>query len=247
MDSFARQALSRHSDDVQPAKTGAVSYDRTERDDIVLDARHAPDKCVFANANRLMDGGQPAQDRMIADLAMPAQCGVVDQRDVVADQAIVSHVGADQEQAMIAHLRHHSPVLRPRIDRDVLSDGTVTADLQAAGLALVFAILRGKADARKRENLGFRTDDGIASEHHLAMKADALAETDGRAHDAIRTDRSSLGQVRTTFDDCRRMDTRQLQDSTIIAVTSASATLVPSTRASQANFQMLARRRTFLT
>ena len=44
-----------------------------------------------------MDRRQAAQDGPVTDLDVPAERGVVDQDDVVADLAVMGHVAADHE------------------------------------------------------------------------------------------------------------------------------------------------------
>ena len=73
------------------------------------------------------------------------------------------------------------------------------------------------------------------------------AETDAARDDAIRADRHRLAEFRASLDDCGRMHVRQDQASTSMALTSASATLTPSTRASAPNRQIFERRRIFRT
>jgi hypothetical protein len=156
-------------------------------------------------------------------------------------------MGADQKQAIVPDAGDKAAILSARVNRHVFADGAVAADLQAAGLAMIFPVLRDQADAGERKNLASGSDGCAPADHHMAVQPHALPQLNAVADDAVGTDRDALGQFCAPVDDRRRMHVHQCQASTIIAVTSASATFAPSTRASQANRQMFARRRTLRT
>ena len=183
VDRLARKAVARQADDVEAAEAGAVADRRAERDDVVLHARHAAHEAVLADAHELMHGGEAAEDDVVADAAMAGERRVVHQRDVVAEHAVMRDMRADEEQAVVADARDEPAALRARIDRDVLADRAVAADLQPARLAVIFSVLRRQADAGEGKYLRAgadrrgAADDDVAVQPHACRRAATPAET----------------------------------------------------------------------
>ena len=178
MDRLARKAAARQPDDVEAAELGAVADRRAERDDVVLHARHAADEPAFADADELVHGREPAEDRIVADAAMSAERRVIDQDDVVADLAVMRDMRADEDQAVVADPGQQPAALGAGIDRDVLADRAVLADLQPARLAVILLVLRRQADARERKDLAAFADRGFAADDDVRVDLYARAEPD---------------------------------------------------------------------
>jgi len=85
-----------------------------------------------ADADKLMDGGIAADDRVVGDRDMAAERPVVGHDDIAADRAVMRHMGPCHEEAVIADARHHAATLGPRVHGDAFTDGVALADLQGA-------------------------------------------------------------------------------------------------------------------
>ena len=72
---LAFETVPLQADDVKPRKIGPVADGHAKWDDIVLNAGHASDKRVSADADPLMDGGKAAQNGVIADGYVPRERG----------------------------------------------------------------------------------------------------------------------------------------------------------------------------
>src|SRR3546814_3838305 len=69
---------------------------------ILLDAGHATDHGMRADLAELVHRCQAANEGKVADLDMAGERGVVGHDHVVAEQAVMRHMGAGHEQATIA-------------------------------------------------------------------------------------------------------------------------------------------------
>lgn len=62
--------------------------------------RKAADDRVFPDAAELVRGGEAGHDGMIANGAVPGETAVVGKDDVIAELAIVGHVGVAEEEVV---------------------------------------------------------------------------------------------------------------------------------------------------
>jgi hypothetical protein len=161
----------------------------------------------------------------------------------IDDYAIMRDVDADHEGAVVADPRHHAAARRAGIDRHLLADDVVAADLEPRLLALVLEILRNVADRSEREDARAVADRGAAGDGNVRDQLDALAELDLGADHAERPDHRGGGERGARLDDGRRMDLRHTvaQLSRIIAAKVASATSLSPTVARASNFHTMPR------
>src|SRR5438128_10548675 len=83
---------------------------------------------------------------------MPAQGSAVGQHNVVANQAVMSHVRIDHEKVLVADTCHHPAAAGSRIERGELANDVVVADGEETVLALVLLVLRDGADTGELKN-----------------------------------------------------------------------------------------------
>ncbi len=83
---------------------------------------------------------------MLADDAMAAKRGVVDQHGTVADLAVMGDMGADHQHAAIADHRDAAAGDGAGIGRRIFADDAVAANLQTGVLAAISDMLRRRAD-----------------------------------------------------------------------------------------------------
>ena len=77
-------------------------------------------------------------DGPFTDFHMPAKGRVIYHDYIVADPAIMGHMDADHEQAIVADAGQHAAAFGSRIHGDVFANGIIAADLQNGFFALVF-------------------------------------------------------------------------------------------------------------
>ena len=180
---LAGKTAPRQADDVEARQMRPVAERHPVGNQIVLQARHAAEEGVRADARELDDGRAAADDGEIADRAMARQHDVVGEDHVVADAAVVPDVGVGEEGAAIADGRHHATAFGAGIHGHAFADLAVGPDRQRRRLALVFQILRLMADRGKREDPRARPDrrragnDGMTDEFDTITQRDAAADT----------------------------------------------------------------------
>src|ERR1700685_4363896 len=97
MDRLVGNTPELEGDDVDAGEPGAVAERKAEGDEVMLDASETADEGMGADANKLVNGGAPAQNGEIADLAMASQHHIVGQNNALANAAIMRDVGVGQE------------------------------------------------------------------------------------------------------------------------------------------------------
>ena len=122
-----------------------------ERQDILRDRRSAANIGMRADAHELMHRAERSHHRPLFDRHVAAQGGAIHQHGVIADHAIVPDVRVRHDQQVAAHLGQSAALHRAAIDRHVLANLVVIADLEARRLAFVGDILRRHADGAKRK------------------------------------------------------------------------------------------------
>ena len=245
-DLLALAAAAFHADDVQAGEPRAVADGHAVGNDVLLHAGHAADHGAAPHPHELVHRRQTADHRVVLDVNVTAQGGVVRHDDAVADAAVVRHVRAHHEQAAIAHPGDHAAALGPRVHGRVLADDVAGADDQARGLAAILQVLRTVADRREGEYLATGPDLRAALHNHVAVQHHASRQRDIRPDDAVGSDAHVRSQVGRRVDDGGGMDVRH-QSSMIMAEKVACAFSSPSAFASPRNFQTLPRWRSLVT
>ncbi len=183
-----------------------------------------------------MDRGQAADDRAIADRDVTAESDAVDQCDVVTDLTVMSDMGPDHQETIGTHLCFHVAALGPAMNGHVLADERIGTDGERAGLVRILYVLRREAERGEGKNLTACADRGPAFYNNMGVKNHIVSQLDVGADDTIGSDL----YIRANF--CAWIDLRGHMNigheafgysilSTITALTSASATRLPSTSA----------------
>ena len=110
---------------------------------------------------------QAAKYGVVADTHVSAERRIIDEDNVVADQAIVRHMGTNHEQTVAARPRYHAAAFGARVHRHVLADHGVRPDDQFGILSVVFEILWRQADRSERINDAVGADLGAALDHRM--------------------------------------------------------------------------------
>ena len=82
---------------------------------------------------------------------MPAQRSGIGQNHVIANHAIVRHMGIGHDQRMAADSRYSAAFYRAPVQSHELADNIIIADFEPRRFAFVAQILRVKLNRRKRK------------------------------------------------------------------------------------------------
>jgi hypothetical protein len=119
---------------------------------------------------------------------------------VIVDDAVVSHMGAHHEQAVVADARDHAATPGTRVHGHVLADDVVGADDQLRLLARVLQVLRLVADRGEGKDPGVGADTRAAGHDHVGVQAHAVGYLDTGANAAVRADGYVFAEPRALFD-----------------------------------------------
>src|SRR6266545_5966724 len=216
---FAEQDAERLADgvDLPVVHAGAAQADQVDADngvDVLLDdewrdvlagRRTTAEQRQPPDAHELMHGAVAREVDVVFQDAVAADEGAVRQNAAVADDAVVSDVAARHEEVVAADACHPG-MGRAAVDRDVLAENVVFADLQAGRLAIVAEVLRSFAED------GAGVDEVAATHRQRAAQMDAGTQhavgtdADAALNDDIRTYLDILGDLRFRCDDRRGVD-----------------------------------------
>ena len=101
------------------------------------DFRAAAGNGETTNAAKLMDRGETAHHRIVADLNVTSECSVVGEDDFVSDSAIVTNVAISQKNSAIPHPRF-SFARSAAIHRHEFTKRVLVSNFQICRLTLVF-------------------------------------------------------------------------------------------------------------
>src|SRR5581483_11360397 len=172
--------------------------------------RAAGRKCMGADAAKLMDERAAAKNDVIADQHMTGELAGVRKNYVVADFAIVSDMGVGHDPVVVPDLGYSLSLRGADVDRAVLANGVVIADLQTAGLTVVLLVLWDFAQAGERINVIVATDAGAPGQNDVRTHGGARADLDMLADHTVGADADAIRYARTGVHDRCRMDRRRL-------------------------------------
>jgi hypothetical protein len=165
---------------------------------------------------------------------------------LVADLAVVREMHVGHHPVVVTQPRHADVERGAAIDGDVLADGVVVADLDARRLVGVLLVLRRRADGGEVPDAVAATDARMSVDDDVRADPGALAHLDVLADDRVRADFHVLGKARAAMHRRGGMDhlwsTGRIEQRIV-----ASATVSPSTRATQANLPMPRSARSMVT
>src|SRR5690606_34328277 len=97
MNLLALHTRALHADNIQPTKMGMHADCHTVGNEIAHNRSHSPNKGMMPNAYKLMDRCSSTQNGMMADSCVTANHHIVGECDVIADIAIMRHMGISQK------------------------------------------------------------------------------------------------------------------------------------------------------
>src|SRR4051812_3105171 len=119
-----------HADQIEAGESGVLAAGEGERDHVVAHAGQRADHHLRAHPAELMHGRKAADENVVADLAMSAQCRRSGKDDVVADHAVVADMAAIHEVAAISNPGDAAAGDRPGAHGRLLPDSAALADLE---------------------------------------------------------------------------------------------------------------------
>ena len=142
---------------------------------------------------------------------MAAEQRPVGDDHMVADPAVVRHVGTGHQEVGIADRGFAILLLGGPIDRDPLADDVVGADHHTGAGALIAEILRLGADHAVGENAVSLADPHVTQNGDVVGEDRAAADFSLAGDQAIRPDLHVSGDPRAGLDDRRGSDRRRTQ------------------------------------
>src|SRR5207302_8590454 len=180
------------------------------------------------NAAKLMDRGETAQHRIVADLNVTSECSVVGEDDFVSDSAIVADVTIRQEISATAY--SCLPIARRApVHRDEFAKRIFIANLQIGRFARVFQVLSLLADRA----VGVKFI--LSATVHRSLQRDMMLQPAIRPEDniggdhAIRSDNRSRTNLRARIDNRRWMNLHVAHLSRNVNINSPSETIASFT------------------
>src|SRR5262249_6204635 len=150
MDVGLAKASPPHAYHIEPNEIRERPLHHPERDHVGAHPAHADHHCTLADAHELADRSLDAEHGEISDVDLTAPYDVVGQRHIIADRAIMSHVGADHEEAAITHLAQPAAVLGADIHGNACADVAIRSDHQPGRAAAILHQLRRGAERGER-------------------------------------------------------------------------------------------------
>ena len=154
-----------------------------------------------------MTGGEPAHDRVIADLDVTRECSVVRKHNGVADVAIVADMAVGEIISAMPDPRFARRG-RAAIDRDEFAKRIFIADLEVSRFALILQVLRWLADGAISEEFVLCPGGHWSCERDVILEPTIQPERNTSSDDAVRPDDRSRPDFRASIHDRGRVNLR---------------------------------------
>jgi len=163
----------------------------------------------FSNPRVLVEPGIRTQYCEIIDSCVACQATEARDDRMVSDLAIVTDMRAIHEVVVVTNPSAASPERGTHMDRDLFSDLRPLTDFETGRFAVECPVLRLGAEARVRKDSTIRTDMRPTQERDMRTHFDAWPELHLATDECERADDDVIGQNRSVFDACGRMDVGQ--------------------------------------
>src|SRR6516225_332247 len=111
-----------------PAGAGPLADRRGKGDDVGGNAGEPADEGMRTDPAMLLNRGEPAENRVLAHLAVTAQRGIVDHQNMVGDDAVMGDMGTDHQEAFVADHGAPAAACSAPLHRRIFADDAVAAD-----------------------------------------------------------------------------------------------------------------------
>jgi hypothetical protein len=161
---------------------------------------------VRADPAELMHRREAAKYRIVSNVHMAGQLGVVREYGVIADLAVVREMHVGHDPVVVADPRHARVLGCAAIKGAKFAYRVVVADFEPRRLAVVFFVLRHLSQRHELVNAVIGADPGMPG--YDRVRADAAARSDFKmlAYDRIRTNFDVGGDARRRIHEGGRMN-----------------------------------------
>ena len=159
-----------------------------------------------ADASKLVQRRAATHDDEIADARMAGKHHIVREDDIVANVAVMGHMGIGQQCAAMANHSPQAATLGARVHRHAFADQAIIADFERRGFAVEFEILRLVTDRGKGKDPRARANRGASMHRDMGDEFHTVAEDDIGTHMAKGTNGDIGADTRARLDHTRGMD-----------------------------------------
>lgn len=176
---FAVYTCAAHADDVDGVDD-AAGCGHAEGGNVCGDGGKPADERQAADTAELVEASVAAQGCVLEDSAMAAQNRAVDQGNIIMHAGIVTNVALGHHKNFVAQSGWDIG-FAGGVYGDILAEEAIAADENACGsiAEAELDILRWKADAGTRKELGSVADSERAQEGYVRDERDMFADSDG--------------------------------------------------------------------
>src|SRR5581483_9822766 len=183
---FAAETAAFQSDGVYPVGMGVARGDRFGKRKYVF-RDNGPTTYISMRANRseLMYGRKSSNRGPLRNVDMPGERGSVCHDYVIANKAVMRHMGIRHDQDVIANARYPSTRGRAPMQGYELANHIVIPDLEPSPFAGILQVLWRQSDGGKRKNPIVVPKSGGAFKHDVRHQLAVFAHLYVRSNDAV--------------------------------------------------------------
>ena len=173
---------------------GAVAHSEAIRDEVVREDGATAHKRATADADLLMHARIPRHTRAGANVAMAGERRRGREQHTISQNAVVRDVAMRHDKAVVSDGREATARCGAAAKVRILSDAAALSDNEQRRLSSVFEVLRCCTKGCKCMNDATSTDRRVASNAHVRIEPNIVAERCISTNDAIRPDFNSVAK-----------------------------------------------------
>src|SRR5581483_7357949 len=183
---FAAETAAFQTDGIHPVGMGVARGDRLgERKYVFGHNRAATYISMRPNRSELMYGRKSSNRGPLRNVDMPGERGSVCHDYMVANKAVMRHMGIRHDQDVIANARYPTTRGRAPMQSDELANHIVIPDLEPGSFTGILQVLWRQSDRSKRKNSIIVPKSGGAFKHDVRHQLAVLAHLYVRSNDAV--------------------------------------------------------------
>ena len=222
---------------VKPAGFRRIPRNYQIRRHILYDNRRYCSQTVAADAAKLVNPGETAQNHMVSYAHMTGECRMIGHDGVVAHEAIVGDMYISHYPVTVTQPGDTTSVSGAAIYRTKFADGVTIANLQARlDLSMIFLVLGILADRTELENPVILANSCRPFYDNMRAYAGALPDFNRGINNGVGTYLYSAANLCLRMNNRRLMNQEPLSDSVVNRL--ADATTLSPTLALAENFQI---------
>ncbi len=163
-------------------------YDDDKGRHIGRHARHAADKGMPSDGDKMVHGAVPTHVDMVFNMDVSGELRVVGDDAVASDPTIMSDVCAHEEQVVVCDLGDSAAVGRAGMHRHHLAEHVAFPDDQPRPLALILEVLRLRTQDSLGVHFALLAQQGYSDDGGLMVQPATIAQHNVGTDDAVRAD-----------------------------------------------------------